>query len=213
VSNCLFIHGDARKLPIDPKLIDAIVSDPPYGLLACDLNWGKFRGKREWDKEPATNVECLIDGVARAVIWGGNYFRLPPSRGWLVWYKRDAVQSMANCELAWTNIDQNTQLFDWPIAARNFERVGHPAQKPIALMRWCIQKLKLKPNSLIVDPYCGSGSTAIAAEQEGHRFIGLDLDRDYLKIAKHRIDHPNRHIPRPGRVEHHPLFDRLEEPV
>ncbi len=145
------------------------------------------------------------------VIWGGNYFSdyLPPRMGWLSWDKGQTDFSLADFEMAWTSKQKASRRLVYHRGTAVLDGKFHPTQKPVAVMRWAIKYLDLKPNSLIVDPYCGSGSTAIAAEQEGHRFIGLDLDRDYLKIAKHRIDHPNRHIPRPGRVEHHPLFDKV----
>ncbi len=230
MSNCLFIHGDARRLPIDPKSIDAIVSDPPWGIDA-DTDYTRFvnslsdnrnHGPRiKHDDQPFDPKPWLkFQAVA---LWGANCFsdRLPMGQ-WLVWLKKRDSQIgtfMSDAELCWTNKKRTPRrapgVYCFEHVWHGFDRpaevatVLHPTQKPIAVMRWCIRKLGLKPNSLICDPYCGSGSTAIAAEQEGHRFIGLDLDRDYLKIAKHRIDHPNRHIPRPGRPENHPLFARL----
>lgn len=209
MSDYLLIHGDARRLPVDPSSIDAIVSDPPYGIYDCGGKWG-HRSDLQWDRLPASGIVDLIASVPRAVVWGGNYFALPPSRGWLVWHKRDAVPSASGIELAWTSRDMNSQLIDHTISATNPERAGHPTQKPIRVMRWSIRLLNLQPNSLILDPYMGSGTTGIASIQEGHRFIGIDVERKYVQIAKRRLERPHQVVGRPGKPEHHPLFGNLE---
>ena len=179
--------GDCRDyLALLPKIC-AVVTDPPYGL-AEKLQggtWGKkFDGPDyDWDAKPAS-LEGLPD--VPTIAWGGNYLALPPSRCWLVWFKRDAVPTMADCELAWTNFDANARVFDWTIAATNAERVGHPTQKPVALMRWCIGFLPAA--HVICDPYMGSGSTGVAAVQMGRDFIGIEREAKYFDIACRRIE-------------------------
>ncbi len=226
MSDCLFIHGDARRLPIDPKLIDAIVSDPPYGISytygpssrkGICTTWKPSSKPIAGDDEPFNPTPWLA--FPNVAFTGAQWFydRLPAGGSLHCWDKRGEYKPLdqADSDMVWINKRHTSRIFHlaWRGICRDSEaqqRFVHPTQKPVALMRWIMSLLRLKPNSLICDPYCGSGSTAIAAEQEGHRFIGLDLDREYLEIAKHRIDHPNRHIPRPGRVEHHPLFRDLE---
>lgn len=205
MSDYLLIHGDARKLPVDLRSIDAIVSDPPYGIYACGGKWG-HKKDLQWDRQPADGIADLVSGIPKAAIWGGNYLSLPPSRGWLVWYKRDSVPSASSVELSWTNRDTNSRLIDHTIAATNPERAGHPTQKPIRVMRWTIRLLNLQPDSLILDPYMGSGTTGIAALQEGHRFIGIDIERKYVEIARRRLERPHQVVGRPGKSESHPLF-------
>lgn len=119
-------------------------------------------------------------------MWGGNYMNLPPSRCWLVWYKRDAVRTMADCELAWTSFDANARVFDWTIAATNAERVGHPTQKPVALMKWSIQQVG--EAETIFDPFMGSGTTGVAAVDFGRKFIGCEINPEYFAIACRRIE-------------------------
>jgi len=187
IGDCTLYHGDC--LDVMPMLgkVDAVVTDPPYGL-AEKLQggtWGKkYEGcHKDWDaKAPSASIFKNIPSI----IWGGNYIGLPPSRGWLVWFKRDAVRTMADCELAWTNIDMNSRVFDWTIAATNAERVGHPTQKPIALMKWCLGFL---PGfTLILDPFMGSGTTGVACVNLRRKFIGIEKEEKYFQIAVKRIE-------------------------
>ena len=169
---------------------DLLLTDPPYGL-AEKLQggtWGKsFAGEyQDWDaKAPEKLVFLAMEFAPKQIIWGGNYFSMSPSRCWLTWFKRDAVQTMADCELAWTNFDANAKVFDWTIAATNAERVGHPTQKPVALMRWCIGQAG-DPQT-ILDPFAGSGTTGVAALQMGRKFIGIEREPAYFKIMCERI--------------------------
>ena len=121
---------------------------------------------------------------------GGNYFTLPPSRGWLVWYKRDSVPSAADVELAWTNRNMNARLIDQTIAATNAERAGHPTQKPLAVMRFT---LSFFPNAAtILDPFMGSGTTLVACQRMGRSGTGIEMDPDYFAIACKRVDEAAR---------------------
>ena len=186
IGDCTLYLGDCREVMPLLGPVDAVVTDPPYGL-AKKLQggtWGKkFAGDDDWDAKPP-----LLDwiGETPAIVWGGNYMALPPSRCWLTWYKRDAVRTMADCEHAWTNFDANAKLFDWTIAATNAERVGHPTQKPVALMQWCLGFL---PDAVtILDPFMGSGTTLVACAKMGRAGIGIELDPGYFDIACARVE-------------------------
>ena len=176
--------GDCRDiLPTLPR-VDAVITDPPYGIFACGGKWGK-KADLQWDKE-APDISVLLDAANEVIVWGGNYFPLPPSRGWLVWYKRDSVPSAADVELAWTNIDMNARLIDQTIAATNAERAGHPTQKPLRVMLWTVGFV---PNAqTILDPFMGSGTTGVAAAQMGRKFIGIEREPKYFDIACERIE-------------------------
>jgi len=186
IGNCTLYLGDCREVMPSLGKADAVVTDPPYGL-AKKLeggSWGKkFTGvDTDWDARPAA-AEMFL-GLP-AIVWGGNYIGLPASRGWLVWYKRDAVRSMADCEIAWTNLDMNARVFDWTIAATNAERAGHPTQKPVDLMKWCLGFL---PDAqTILDPFMGSGTTGVACVKLGRKFTGIEIDENYFDIACQRI--------------------------
>jgi len=140
----------------------------------------------QWDRQKP-DISPLLQLGKCQIIWGGNYWQLPPSRGWLVWYKRDSVPSAADCELAWTSIDMNARHIDHTIAATNAERIGHPTQKPLRVMIWTLGFLPCEC-SVIVDPYMGSGTTGIACIRTGRRFIGIELDPAYFEIARKRIE-------------------------
>jgi DNA modification methylase len=122
----------------------------------------------------------------RSIIWGGNYFPLPPRRGWLIWDKIVREFSSGHCELAWTTLDQPTRAFSYANGQLATEGKLHPTQKPLPLMSWCLGFL---PNSvgLIVDPFMGAGTTLRAAKDRGLRSIGVELDERYCEIAAKRL--------------------------
>ena len=190
IGDCLLIRGDCAEILPTLGRPDALICDPPYGL-AKKLQggtWGKsFDGIEDWDAvTPSELVKMAMSLTDKAIIWGGNYYSFTPSRCWLVWIKRDAVKTMAGCELAWTNFDANSKFFDWTIAATNAERVEHPTQKPVALMRWCIEQAG-NPQT-ILDPFMGSGTTGVAAIQLGRTFTGIEREAKYFDIACKRIE-------------------------
>lgn len=184
IGDCVLYQADCAALLPTLGRFNAVITDPPYGIYACGGNWGK-KADLQWDKQ-APDISDLLTAGDDIVIWGGNYFPLPPSRGWLVWYKRDSVPSAADVELAWTNRDMNSRLIDQTIAATNAERAGHPTQKPLAVMRWT---LSFFPDAqTIIDPFMGSGTTGVAAVQMGRKFTGIERDAGYFKIACKRIE-------------------------
>jgi DNA modification methylase len=133
------------------------------------------------------------DNAQRAIVFGGNYYAMPPSSCWLVWDK-DNTGDFADCELAWTNLHKAVRRLKWrwngmlqENGGRFKERRFHPTQKPVPVMRWCITHLGLPPGSTILDPFCGSGSTGVAALQEGMNFIGIEKEAKYVEIARRRI--------------------------
>lgn len=181
IGNATLYCGDCMEVLPTLGKVDAVITDPPYGL-GKRLSGGRMKNP-EWDLY-AADTSILPD--VPSIIWGGNYFPLPPSRCWLVWFKRDSAKTMADCELAWTSFDSNAKVFDWTIAATNAERVGHPTQKPLALMRWCIEQAG-NPQT-ILDPFMGSGTTGVAAVQLGRSFIGIEREPKYFDIACRRIE-------------------------
>jgi DNA modification methylase len=182
------IHlGDCREiLPTLPKC-DLLLTDPPYGIgfAAQPTRYQRTNGMNavDWDDLRAENVDFLLVGEAQ-IIWGGNYFRLPVSRGWLCWRKIDAPPSMGAFELAWTNQDVNARMIAIPhVGHREF--CPHPTQKPLALMKWCIS---LFPDAkTVLDPYCGSGTTLVAAKAMGLTAIGIELHEPYAEICAKRL--------------------------
>jgi DNA modification methylase len=184
--------GDCRDiLPMLGK-VDAVVTDPPYGI---GEDGGRFRDrkggghrvleKKGWDatRPSAAVFDAMRAASCQQIIWGGNYFAdlLPPSKGWLYWDKLMGGD-FSDGELAWTSLDRALRKFTMCNKAHGKE---HPTQKPVALMRWC---LGFVPNArTILDPFMGSGTTGVAAVQMGRDFIGIELDPDYFAIACKRI--------------------------
>lgn len=197
IGNARLILGDCREiLPTLPK-VDAVITDPPYGIAdkwkgGSKHGWGKAKGEAElrndWDEAiPSPETFALILSKCKeAVIWGGNYFPLPPSRCWFVWTKPERNFTLAEAELAWTNRDNVVRVYDGPRSEPDRE---HPTQKPVALMSWCLNKSNAKT---ILDPYMGSGTTGVACMNLGRTFIGIEREPKYFEIALRRIDDAQR---------------------
>lgn len=186
--------GDCREILPTLGKFDLVLTDPPYGIgYASSPVVGRNRAskayeKREWD-EAAPSLDSIIPLSDQHIIWGGNYFPLTPSRGWLAWYKPDIAPSLSQMELAWTSLDQTAKLFTHSISATGLERTrsggGHPTQKPLDLMKWC---LGFAPKAVtIIDPFMGSGTTGVAAVKMGRQFTGIEIDPGYFDIACRRI--------------------------
>ena len=180
--------ADCRDvLPHLPKM-DLCLTDPPYGIGRLMQggkdtgHWNHLSSGNPWDSETPDLAQSLA-GADAAVVWGGNYFPLPPSRCWLVWRKLNAVPTQSDVELAWTSVDACARLFESPSGGAYFRH--HPTQKPLALMKWC---LSLFPDAkTVLDPYCGSGTTLVAAKSMGLTAIGIELHEPYAEIAAKRL--------------------------
>jgi site-specific DNA-methyltransferase (adenine-specific) len=168
---------------------DALITDPPYGLGRTDPA-RKPKGTMDWDGQPASQEQlaAMCAAAPIQIIWGGNYFGLPASQGFLIW---DKVQSedltLSMCEYAWTNLQQPAKLFRRHVVS--YEK-WHPTQKPVELMRWCIERAGM-PN-VILDPMMGAGTTGVAAVSLGKQFIGIEVHAPYFDIACERIENAQR---------------------
>ncbi len=189
------ITGDCTDADIRRQLpaFDAIVTDPPYGIDAGKMSLGKWRTSRMhksgWDSVPADPSWILTLGLP-CIIWGGNYFNLPPCRGYLVWHKGNGFRGrdFAECEMAWSNRHGNALVFTHdPLAFGDYRHKQHPTQKPVPVMVWSIESLGLVAGATIFDPYCGSGSTGAAALRLGHNFVGVEKDSGYAEDARERL--------------------------
>jgi len=208
IGNATLYLGDCMDiLPTLPK-VDAVITDPPYGIgIAKALNRGKGKlaaarvyAESDWDDSPPDDelLRLTLAQAKWACIWGGNYFRLDPSRTWLVWDKMLRGQDMADCELAWTNFTgKGVRLIRhlWAGFFRDGDdpRGVHPAQKPENVMGWCIDQCP-KADS-ILDPFMGSGTTGVMAIRRGRSFIGIEREPSYFDIACRRIEDAQRQAP------------------
>jgi len=196
IGNATLYLGDCLEvLPFIDK-VDAVITDPPYGINAESAGgrgmsgWNNFE-KLHWDKvrpEKAT-FDLFLQKGKIVVVWGGNYFTdwLPPSMGWLSWDKCQDGFSLADFELAWTNQHKAARRINYSRAMALKDVKEHPTQKPIAVMKWCIEQCKPSPK-IILDPFMGSGTTGIGALQMGRQFIGIEREQKYFDIACKRIE-------------------------
>jgi len=184
--------------------VDLCLTDPPYGIgekwvggFSEKHGWGKSLPEQSirngWDSKPPSKE---IFGLIRSrsdlqIIWGGNYFELPPSRCWLIWNKPERGFTLAEAELAWTNADNVARVCDLP---RHESNRRHPTQKPLALMEWCLSLSWASGSDLILDPFLGSGTTAVACKRLGRKFIGIEISEEYCQIAKDRIQAESKGI-------------------
>lgn len=186
------ILGDC--LEVMPLLgrFDAVVTDPPYGIGAGrDVVRHKHKASASgWDDAPAggAHISAIRSISAEQIIWGGNYFNLPPSRGFLVWDKKQPENfSLAMCEFAWWSRDHNAKVYSRSVLGYGKQ---HPTQKPVELMEWC---LGFMPKATtILDPFMGSGTTLVACQRLGRQGTGIELDPDYFEIACKRVDEATR---------------------
>jgi DNA modification methylase len=194
IGNATLYLGDCLEiLPTLPK-VDAVITDPPYGI---GMHGGKigraeYEVLSEWDNKPADVSAVLALGVP-TIIWGGNYFVVPPSKCWLVWDKEtQGVTTFADCELAWTNLDKAVRmvrhLWSGPYMKEKEQRF-HPTQKPVRIMKWC---LEFVPIGIVLDPFMGVGTTGVACHQTGREFIGIEIEQKYFDIACERIENAQR---------------------
>lgn len=179
---------------------DALVSDPPYGIgyEASRYQNASFDGVIKGDSEEF-DPPHLVALALPTILWGGNNFahRLPPG-GWLCWDKRvsEAADRILGSpfEMAWCSLRSKFKmircLHGGVVNADGYgiKRV-HPTQKPIRVMEWCLTDvLRLKADSVVLDPYCGSGTTGVACIRTGHRFIGVEIEEKYCKAAVKRME-------------------------
>lgn len=187
--------GDCQDiLPTLPP-VDAVITDPPYGL------GDKWQGGKDkwplhhedgmaWDAAVSDHVVRLHEMADVLVIWGGHLYPLPPARGWLIWDKIVRNFTSGHCEMAWTTIDQPIRAFNFSHGALATEGKHHPTQKPLALMEWCIEQAGMPET--ILDPFMGSGTTGVAAVRLGRKFIGIEREPRYFEIAVERITNAQR---------------------
>jgi site-specific DNA-methyltransferase (adenine-specific)/modification methylase len=192
--------ADCRDVLPTLGKVDAVVTDPPYGFLsgASGQGAGKLknrtlnRASTAWDiAPPADLLSAIVSAGDDCIIWGGNYFSLPPCRGMLVWDKQQPWPNFSAAELAWTTLDRPVAMFRLSSSLGDKgSRNTHPTVKPLELMRWTLGFL---PNAhTILDPFMGSGSTGCAAVADGRNFIGIEADAGYFDIACRRIEDAQR---------------------
>lgn len=210
IGNARLYLGDCRDiLPTLPK-VDAVITDPPYGIgMANGMGGGGLGGggkyKRApkkyeggWDNEPPSDalLRAVVVLAPFAIVWGGNHFAdaLPRAGRWLFWDKVNSMPSYSDGEIAWTNLEgysvkKFTRCVNGLASLRDGER-EHPTQKPVDLMEWCMGFVS--DAKTILDPFAGSGTTGVACANLGRSFIGIEREPKYFEIACRRIEDAQR---------------------
>lgn len=210
--------GDCREILPTIGEVDALVTDPPYGI-----NWKPRvnHQNQEWVDVIDFDIRSFLVGRYN-LIWGGQYFarELPTSEGWLTWVKRPTNmdfstddRTYASTELAWRDWGKSRficHVWDGGMRAGAAEKrtFCHPSQKPIEVMEWCVRQLPIDAIT-IFDPFMGSGTTGCAAVKLGRKFIGIEINQTYFDIACKRISdalsRPDLFIEQPAK----PVQERL----
>jgi len=188
------------------KYFDLAIVDPPYGLDLANMNMGIGKSKKaskiqnrkwqpkDWDKNApkAEYFNELFRVSKNQIIWGGNYFELPPCKNYIIWDKEiPKGLSFADCEMAWTSFDCAPKMFRYSAYLDKKDKF-HPTQKPVYLYDWINSKY-IKENAKILDTHLGSGSIAIAIDKantldkKNLTFVGIELDPDYYLAAVERF--------------------------
>lgn len=200
------------------KYFDLAIVDPPYGggnkdydavkqrfggrftrydkqNIKADRTGGTLDNKHgkhiaDWDNAPG---KAYFDELFRVsknqIIWGANYFNMPPTRCFVVWRKLTISEnfSMAMAEYAWTSFNENSKVFECTPQGKIDDKRFHPTQKPIALYEWLLSRYA-KPGDIILDTHVGSASSLIACHRTQHKFVGFELDPDYYAKASERLE-------------------------
>lgn len=209
IGKCTLYLGDCMEVMPTLGRVDAVVTDPPYGIGAANGSnaggtdaSGRYKRrprqyKGGWDDARASpeTITSLLAVADRHIVWGGNFFSdvLPIGGRWLIWDKLNSMPTFSDGELAWTSIaGASVKKFAQCASGLAANRDGrqHPTQKPVALMQWCLGFLPKART--ILDPFMGSGTTLVACAKMGRAGIGIELDEEYFNIACRRVEEAYR---------------------
>lgn len=205
IGSCELYLGDCLEILPTIGKVDACVTDPPYGIgesskkaatrgrssaLVKRAYPRDYGGSEDWDSEPADPaiIRWMRDNSDWQVIFGGNYFELPPTSCWLVWDKQN-TGDFADCELAWTNLPKAVRRIYWMwngMLRKGNEERFHLTQKPLGVMEWALGHLPASVGT-VLDPYAGSGTTGVACVKKRLSFIGIERLPHHFDVMCDRI--------------------------
>ena len=195
IGDATLYHGDCLEILPTLERVDAMVTDPPYGI-----DWIPRINHREqiWIDDKQFDPAPFMDFAEKHLFWGANYYAhlLPPTKDWYIWCKRPVAnfegdrKTFAPFEMAWSDFGTGGRVKQhiWDGGKRQGDQSNrlfcHPAQKPLEVMEWCVADT----GQSICDPFMGSGTTGMACANLGRKFIGIEIEERYFKIACERID-------------------------
>lgn len=195
IGNATLYRGDCLDVLPTLGMVDAVITDPPYGINAARTRnsqkdgWVDY-GVDGWDKErPGREIfDLMLQAAPIQIIWGGNYFTdyLPPTMQWLSWDKGQDGFSLADFELAWSSQNKAARRINYARSLALKDGKQHPTQKPVAVMKWCLEQAG-KP-AVTLDPFMGSGTTGVACAEMGLSFVGVEREAKFFDIACRRIE-------------------------
>ena len=180
------------------KQFDLAIVDPPYGIgdkfkggKTGKMNFNEIVNK-DWDKVPPVEYwEQLFRVSKNQIVWGGNYFPLPPTRCFIVWDKVISEDfSLAMAELAWTSFDKLAKIYKLQVPK---DGKIHPTQKPVKLYKWLLNNYAER-GAKILDTHLGSGSIAIACWDMGFDLTAYEIDKEYFDAACKRLDNHKKQL-------------------
>ena len=177
------------------KQFDLAIVDPPYGIGIASNSFRQMQEKKEWDnKIPTIEYFAELTRISKnQIIWGGNYFPLTPSQGFLIWDKKQPFNfSSAMCEYAWMSIQSPAKIYQKHVVTAEKNKI-HPTQKPVALYKWLLQNYA-KDGDTILDTHFGSLSIGIACHDMKFDLTAIELDKDYYEMAKQRLINHQRQL-------------------
>ena len=186
-------HGDCREIVPGLGRFDLLLTDPPYGIERFKNGIGKgdrMKNKADggFNNDPPCGafLSALLAVAPLAIVWGMNNLPLPTTEHFLVWDKEQTVDNFASAELAWCNLTTPAKVFRFGIHRHNQSKGGgHPTEKPLALMNWCIGLAG--DVQTILDPFAGSGTTGRAAKDLGRKAVLIEREERYCEIAASRM--------------------------
>ena len=191
IGNATLYLGDCMDILPTLGKVDAVITDPPFGVGNFVQISGNVRGEKVTWNESGPSAEffqLLKEKSTHRVIWGANYFNCFEGAGGLVWVKNQPMPNMSKAEMASTSWGNKVELISltWTNYV-NTKESTHPCERPVGLYKWCIEQVPKQPQT-ILDPFMGSGTTGVAAIQLGRSFIGIEREPKYFDIACKRIE-------------------------
>ena len=200
-------HGDCREIGHDIPTPDLVLTDPPYASAAATVTtgWGKSKHGGNWGD--MSLVGLMAEATMTALRWPTQslwmadhlayaalvpvFFRRYQLVQSVVW-DRDVLGMGAHFRKQ-TEFGIYARTSDAPdtigtkrdiVRLRPAMKSYHPAEKPLGLMVALLTGLSA---NLVCDPYCGSGTTLLAAKAQGRRAIGIEIEERYCEIAAKRL--------------------------